>query len=327
MYKRVYLKYINTIFLFIVLLLVSLVMGLVNPEQFSTLYSIRSLLFQMPELGMLTLAMLIPVITGGINLSIIATANLTGILVAIFFRSFNFDKMASSEAIIIFIIGIILAILFSIICGLLHGFLIGSLKIHPVLATLGTMIFFSGISLLITQGKAIKGFPSQMYYLGSGLIFGVPISFILFIFCCISVSFILKKTAFGLSMYMFGLNPIATKFSGLNNKIIIYKTYIISGILSGLTSLIMISRFNSAKADYGESYLLVTILILVLAGVSITGGYGNVIDVLIAIVILNIISIGFNLANINIFLTRSVWGLLLVVMLFIRRFVDFKTHY
>lgn len=327
MYKRVYLKYKNTLFLFIVLLLVSLVMGIVNPQQFSTLHSIQSLLFQMPELGILTLAMMVTVLTGGINLSIIATANLTGIIVAVFFRSFDFDKMASSEVITIFIIGIILTILFSIICGLLHGFLIGSLKIHPVLATLGTMIFLSGISLLITQGKAIKGFPSQMYYLGSGVMFGVPISFIIFIFCCIFVSFILKKTALGLSMYMLGLNPIATKFSGLNNKIIIYKTYIMSGILSGVASLVMISRFNSAKANYGESYLLVTILILVIGGVSINGGFGNAIDVLFAIAILNVISIGFNLANINIFLTKSVWGLLLIVMLLVRRFNDSGKHY
>jgi simple sugar transport system permease protein len=279
----------------------------------------QSLLFQMPELGLLALAMMVPVLTGGINLSIIATANLVGTIVAIFFRHFAFDKIGNSETMVIFIFGIILTIIFSLICGLLNGFLIGGLNIHPVLATLGTMTLFSGISLLITQGKAIKGFPSQMFYLGNGVLFGVPISFIIFIICCLFLSLIFNKTALGLSIYMIGLNPIATKFSGTNNKLILYKTYMISGILSGITSLIMISRFNSAKADYGESYLLITILILIIGGVSIYGGSGNVIDVFIAIVILSIISMGFNLSAINIFLTQSIWGLLLVLIILIKR--------
>ncbi|MCL4385723.1 MAG: ABC transporter permease [Actinobacteria bacterium] len=322
MHNKFYSKYLNTLFLFAVLLLIALVMSIINPRQFLTFYSVQSLLFQIPELGILTLAMMVPVLTGGINLSVIATANLAGTIVAIFFRHFAFDRMGNSETISIFIIGIILTIIISLICGLVNGFLIGGLNVHPVLATLGTMTFFSGIALLITQGKAIKGFPDQMFYLGNGVVFGLPIPFIIFIICCIFLTLILRKTALGLSIYMIGLNPIATKFSGINNRLVLYKTYLISGIFSGITSLIMISRFNSAKADYGNSYLLVTILVLVIGGVSINGGSGNVIDVFIAIVILNIISTGFNLATLNIFLTQAVWGLLLILVILIKHLIS-----
>jgi len=320
--KKIYSKYLNTFFLFFILILLVLVMGFINPQQFLTFYNMQSMLFQIPELGILTLAMMAPVLTGGINLSIIASANLTGTIVAIFFRNFTFDKMESTETITIFIIGIILTIIISLICGLLHGFLIGIINIHPLLATLGTMVLFSGISLLITQGKAIKGFPDQMFFIGNGKVFGLPVSFIIFIVCCIFLNLILKKTALGSSIYMIGLNPIVTKFSGINNKIVLLKTYLISGIFSGITSLIMSSRYNSAKANYGESYLLITILILIMGGVSLNGGSGNVIDVFIAIFILNIISTGFNLATLNIFLTQAVWGLLLILVLFIKNIIS-----
>ncbi|MBC8388700.1 MAG: ABC transporter permease [Actinobacteria bacterium] len=324
MIKNYFKRNKDTVFLVGMLIIISGLFSIINPEQFSSFYSFQSLLFQIPELGLLTLAMMIPIISGGINLSIISTANIVGVITAIFFRSFNFESLFNYQAIIIFSIGILLALTLSIIFGLLNGLLVGYLNINPVLATLGTMIFYSGVSLLISEGKSLKGFPSQMFYIGNGVFVGIPISFIILIFCCGFIYFILKKTAFGISIYMIGLNPLATKFSGLNNKVILLKTYLISGLLSGIAALIMMSRFNSAKSDYGESYLLVTILIVVLGGVSISGGSGSVINVFIAVLVLSIISMGFNFFAVNAFLTQTVWGLLLLIVILIRRLSTVK---
>jgi len=101
--SKIYQKYQNTIFLLIVILLLGSAMSIITSGRFLTFSTIQSLLFQLPELGLLTLAMMVPVLTGGINLSIIATANLTGVLVAFFYRSFNLEQLGSTETILIFI--------------------------------------------------------------------------------------------------------------------------------------------------------------------------------------------------------------------------------
>jgi ribose/xylose/arabinose/galactoside ABC-type transport system permease subunit len=84
----------------------------------------------------------------------------------------------------------------------------------------------------------------------------------------------------------------------------------------------MISRFNSAKADYGESYLLLTVLVSVLGGVSAAGGFGRVSGLVLALIILQIISSGLNLMGVNTFLTVALWGTVLIVVMVIQFFID-----
>jgi simple sugar transport system permease protein len=77
----------------------------------------------------------------------------------------------------------------------------------------------------------------------------------------------------------------------------------------------MMSRFNSAKADYGESYLLMTVLASVLGGVSAAGGFGRVSGLVLALVILQLVSSGLNLLNVNPFLTIAIWGMILILVM------------
>ena len=102
------------------------------------------------------------------------------------------------------------------------------------------------------------------------------------------------------------------------------RTYLISGLYSGLAAIIMISRFNSAKADYGESYLLLTVLVSVLGGVSAAGGFGKVSGLVLALAILQIISSGLNLMGVNTFLTVALWGIVLILVMVIQYLID--TH-
>ena len=101
-------------------------------------------------------------------------------------------------------------------------------------------------------------------------------------------------------------------FSGVNNRKVLIKTYLISGIYAGIAAIIMMSRFNSAKADYGESYLLMTVLAAVLGGTSAAGGFGKVSGLVIALLILQVVSNGLNLLRVNNFLTIAIWGIILI---------------
>ncbi|MDY7030119.1 MAG: ABC transporter permease, partial [Spirochaetota bacterium] len=132
----------------------------------------------------------------------------------------------------------------------------------------------------------------------------------------------LNRTPTGFNIYMYGSNETATKFSGGNNRRIIMRTYLISGFLSGCAALIMISRFNSAKAGYGASYLLVTILASVLGGVSSEGGFGRISGLILALVTLQIISSGLNLLRVSSFMTIALWGLTMIVVMVINYYID-----
>ena len=114
---------------------------------------------------------------------------------------------------------------------------------------------------------------------------------------------------------MLGSNPTACHFSGIDNRRVLLKTYLISGIYAGIAAIIMMSRFNSAKADYGASYLLMTILAAVLGGTSATGGFGKVSGLVIALIILQVVSNGLNLLRVNNFLTIAIWGIILILVM------------
>ena len=163
--------------------------------------------------------------------------------------------------------------------------MIAKVDVSPILATLGTMILLNGLAIVLTKGYVISGLPKPVRFVGNGLILGIPMPVIIFALCAAVMALILNRTPLGVNIYMIGSNPTATYFSGVNNTSILLKTYLISGLYSGIAAIIMISRFNSAKADYGESYLLMTVLASVLGGTNPYGGFGKVSGLVIALII------------------------------------------
>ena len=117
---------------------------------------------------------------------------------------------------------------------------------------------------------------------------------------------------------MLGCNETATRFSGINTKKVILSTYIYSAILSSISGIIMMSRYNSAKVDFGSSYLMQSITAVVLGGVSISGGHGNILGTVIAVAIIQIISKGLNLINVDRNIVDIIMGIILITVLAIR---------
>ncbi|MBN1266523.1 MAG: ABC transporter permease [Anaerolineales bacterium] len=292
-----------------------LLMSVLNGAQFFRARNIQSMAFQMPELGILSLAMMITMLTAGINLSIIASANLTSITIAIVLSHFMGPDMSAGGSTGIVLLAILAGLAVSAIIGLLNGLLIAHLDVSPILATLGTMILVNGISIVLTKGYVISGFPPLILFLGNGKVAGIPMPMIIFIVCVLILWVILSQSRLGLNIYMYGSNPVACHYSGVNNRKVLLKTYLISGLFAGVAAIIMMSRFNSAKADYGESYLLMTVLASVLGGTSASGGFGKVSGLVISLVILQLVSNGLNLMQVNNFLTIAIWGIILIFVM------------
>jgi len=291
---------------------VIVLMSVLSPGHFLKIETFQGMAFQLPELGLLSLAMMISMLTGGINLSIIATTNISAITAALILTAWIVPEVPASADIWIIMIAIIAALGVSVFVGLFNGVLISVINIPPILATLGTMKLLQGLAFIITRGYVISGMPDFIRFIGNGKVAGIPMPLIIFAVCAFLMASYLNHTATGFNIFMFGSNPIATLFSGVNNGRVIIKTYMISGLLSGVAAIIMMSRFNSAKAGYGESYLLVTILAAVLGGIKSEGGFGRVKGLVLSLIILQVMSLGLNLLGVSAFLTVAFWGLIMI---------------
>ena len=132
-----------------------------------------------------------------------------------------------------------------------------------------------------------------------------------------AVAFLLNWTSFGLRVYLLGANALAARFAGINNFRITLGAYLISGLLAAVAGLVIAVRANSAKADYGASYLLLSILISVLGGVNPYGGFGQVSGVVLAVLSLQFLSSGLNMLQISNFAVDMTWGALLLLVMVI----------
>jgi simple sugar transport system permease protein len=293
-----------------------------NGSQFIRLGNIQSMAFQLPELGILSLAMMITMLTAGINLSIIATANLAGIVAALILTGLITPESGGAASAGVVVLAVGAALFTAAAIGLLNGLLIAGLEVSPILATLGTMILLNGAALVLTRGYVISGFPPAIRFIGNGQVLGIPMPMIIFLLCAGLMALLLNRMRLGVNIYMIGSNPIATRFSGINNARVLLMTYIISGLYSGLAAIVMMSRFNSAKADYGESYLLMTVLASVLGGTSAAGGSGTVLGLVIALIVLQVVSSGLNLLGVSNFLTLAIWGVILIGVMAVNHFSE-----
>lgn len=310
-----------TLRLFIIALVIFIAFSLLLPGKFFTVRNMQSMAVQLPEFGILSFAILITMLTGGIDLSIVGAANLSAIAAAMILTGLTSDADAGSMPLtVIVLLSMSGALLVGSICGLFNGFLVSRIGITPILATLGTGAVYTGLSFVITGGPAIT--TTQLAFIGNGSLLGLPIPIIVFIFVVVASVIILNRTVFGFNVYMLGTNPTAALFSGINSDSILLRTYWLAGLIAGTAGIIFLARTNSAKPDFGASFILLTVLIAILGGVSYTGGFGTVSGLVLAVLSIQFLSTGLNMLMLElfpssaaIFFRQFAWGgLLLAVM-------------
>lgn len=280
-------------------------------ERITGVGALQSMAFQLPELGILSLAMMVTLLSGGLNLSIIANANLCALTMAYLLTT----HVPGAQGVMwggwqaIAILG---GVAVALVVGLINGFVIAYLGVSPILATLGTMTMCKGLSIGLTRGNVISGFPEPIVFLGNGTLAGVPVALLVFLALAAPMALLLNRSPFGHKVYMIGSSEKATRYSGVDTRRVLLGVYVLSSLLAFVAALVMMARFNSANAAYGESYLLVTILAAVLGGVDPFGGFGKVGGLVMALILLQLISSAFNLLGFSPFLTVAIWGVLII---------------
>lgn len=303
--------------LYVVLIAVFILMFALNGEKFIRTQNLISMAYQLPIVGLLAIGMMISMLSGGINLSIISTANLNGIIIALVLQALSSQgmKLAGGELVLL---AVLLGFIACLLVGVINGLLISILKIPDILVTLGTMTLIAGLNVVLTRGYTLSGFPDSLLNIGNGVSFGIPNALILFVVAAIIASVVLNKTRFGFSLYMMGSNATAAQYANVNLVKITVMQYVFSSTFAALTSLVMMGQLNSVKASYADSYLLVAVLAAFLGKVSPFGGFGRVSGVVLAVIILQMISSGLNLLRLDPFMITATWGAIIIAIVVFR---------
>ncbi len=299
------------IYLSLLIAVVVIAFSFLIPSIFWSSANFQSIASQMPILGVLALAMAVTILTGGINLSIIATMNACGLVMAWVATHY---PPGVSTMLLVLAAGLAMAI----VIGSVIGFLIAVVRVSPILATLGIMTLLKGINILISKGSSISNFPDTILVINSTNILGVPLPLLVFLAVVAVLWVILEKSAFGRTIYLIGSNEQATHYSGINTRKTLIWVYILSSVLCVIAALLMMSKLNSAKASYGESYLLVSILAAVLGGVNPDGGFGKVFGMVMALILLQMLESGLNILGVSSYITMALWGGLLLAFIFLK---------
>ena len=288
--------------------------SLILRDQFFSVRNLQSMSVQFPEYGILAIAIAVTMISGGIDLSVVGIANLSGILAALTMTHFAPD---GTSPLWLMAVAIGVALVVGSLCGLFNGFLVARIGIPPILATLGTGSLYTGFGYVITGGYAVR--TAQMAIVGNGSVLGIPYPVIIFALAAAIFALILNRTTWGFNVYMLGTNTTAARFSGIRSMVVLIRTYWLAGLLGAVAGIVFLARANSAKPDYGESFVLLSVLISILGGVSYTGGFGTIGGLVLAVLSLQFLSTGLNMLMLQlsgssaaIFFRQFAWGALLL---------------
>jgi len=302
-------------FLVVVNLLLVLVATAWSGGQFIGVDNLQSMSSQVPELGLLAIGVMLAMISGngGIDLSGTALANLAAVMAGVLVPHWISPDASPAAYTTAFVL---VALTTGFAGGAVNGLLISRVGLTPILATLGTQLVFTGIAVVLTNGSTVRiGYVEPLAAIGNEAVLGVPIPFCLFVAAILTVGAVLKHSAFGVRLYLMGTNPKAARYAGIPQSRMLMLTYTACGTLAAMAGIVIASRTASAKWDYGSSYLLITILITVMAGVKPAGGYGRTSCLFFSATALQILSSTFNLVGISNFFRDCAWGLLLLLFL------------
>ncbi|MFN5350442.1 MAG: ABC transporter permease [Polaromonas sp.] len=308
------------VFLIAINLLVLMSASVLSKGAFIDPYNLQSMASQLPELGLLAIGVMLAMSSGngGIDLSGIALANLAGVFSATVVVAF----VNVEDAPVLFTLAFAaVAICTGLVGGVVNGLLISRLGLTPILCTLGTQLLFTGLAVVLSGGPSVRvGSADLLMELGNGLWFGVPISFLIFLAITLLVGAVLKYSPFGIRLFLMGTNPKAARFAGFNQERLLITTYALCGVMAGVASVLIAARNVNVKWDYGQSYLLIAILITVMAGVKPEGGYGRMTCLFLSATALQLLSSMLNFLEVSNFFRDCAWGALLLIFLAFGRY-------
>lgn len=297
----------------IILNIVAMFMGTLLSPYFLDINNLLGMTTNFIEKGLMALPMAFIIITASIDLSVASNMAMSAIAMGTLF-----------EAGAPMWVAILFGLTVGTIGGIFNGLLVGRLKLPSLVATLGTFSLYRGLGFSLLGDQTVKGFPSWFFYLGQGYIGDTPVPFSLVLFFTLAILFglLLHYTTFGRYVYAIGQNELACRYSGVNVDRIKVVIFAVMGFVAALAGLVIVSRFTSVRSDVGLGFELDVITIVVLGGVSIFGGSGSMVGVVLAWLLLSQVRFGMSLMNIRGQIQSVVVGTLLILAILVPNIVS-----
>jgi simple sugar transport system permease protein len=297
----------------IALLVAVALFTILNPRVFLSPINLQNIAVAAPEIGIIAIAMMVVMLTGGIDLSLVAIANFSAITISTLHTAISTSDPALAENLGIVIV--LAGVLVGMLGGAINGFLVSVVGITPILATLATMQIYNGLAIVWTGGSTLYGAPSLLGGIGQAAVANIPVLFIIFLIVAVLIAILINRTALGRMIQLEGANPVAAQYSAIPRKRVLLKTYTVAGVLAGLAGVLFIARNPTASADYGSSYVLLVIVIAVLGGTNPTGGFASVLGVVLATLTLQVVSSGFTAIRLSSYEYAIAQGVILIAVM------------
>ena len=292
----------RNVFLLVCYLAVQTVVLSFATPYFFTAVNFMNLMRQMAELGMITIPIAMLILTGNIDLSVGAVMGVCAISLARMLRSgMNMG------------IAILLTMLLGAGLGCINGFFVAKLHLAGIVATIGTQVMLRGVCFILTGGRPVSGLPPAFLEIAKWQVLGIPFTFLLMIAGFAVAAFLMKRTSFGLKLHAIGYNPKASSFSGIQSDRMKFRLYVLSGLVASIAAMFMLTRFASAESAFGTGYDTDVLTSVLVGGMSIMGGSGNLLGALLGLLTISSLRNGMNHLEISSLYQQVVLGALIVI--------------
>ena len=260
------------------LVIIFAISAVLSPEfltSFNMIIIVRTLAF----IGLVTIGQAMLLILGELDLSVGAIGGLSAVAGGILMVQVGLDPWLS----------LVLCLLLGTLCGFLNGLLVTKLRLHSLVLTIGMAGVYGGVNLVATKGVAITAIPTDIGFLGRGLILGLPVPFLVMLAMLAIAALVMFRTPFGRYVYAIGNNAAAARMLGIRVDAVRIAVFSAAGFLSATAGILMVARLGTAQPSIGEEWVLPPIAAAVIGGVATTGGVGSPVGAILGAAIIGII--------------------------------------
>lgn len=308
----------------VILLVLTIVVNTMVSPYFLDIFNLADATSNFSEKAIVALAMTLLILVRDIDLSVAA-------IVALASMAIGYAAQAGYGPPALFAVGIGVGLA----CGLFNGVLVAYVRLPSIVVTIGTMSLFRGLTQVILGDQALTQYPQAFLDLGQSyfipmtptgipwlVVPPVPLSFLIFLIVAALFGIVLHKTAVGRQLFAIGSNPVAARFSGVPVDRLRLVLFAVSGVLSGLAGALLTARLGSMRSNIAMGWELDIVTMVILGGVSISGGVGSILGVVLAVLVLGLVTFGMALANIPGQVVSVYIGALLILVIAIPRIVE-----
>jgi rhamnose transport system permease protein len=274
----------------VVMLALVIIGNTIYSPYFLDIFNLSDATLNFSEKAIVALPMALLILTREIDLSVAAIIALASLMTGL-------AAQAGLPWPLLFLVGPVVGAA----CGVFNGTLVTRFALPSIVVTIGTMSLFRGIAQVVLGDQVIAGYPAAYTSFGQSFLIKWPplyLSFMLFMLLAVVFAIVLHKTGYGRKLYAIGNNPTAAQFSGIPVDRIRFWLFVTTGLLAGLASALLTARIGSTRPNIALGWELEIITMVILGGVSIAGGAGTILGVVLAVFIIGLIIFGLSLLNV-----------------------------